>query len=462
MLVEMRPLDSVRPYDQNPRKNDQAVAAVARSLREFGFRQPIVVDEAGVIVVGHTRWKAAKSIGMDAIPVHVAEGMTAEQARAYRIADNQLSNLSSWDDGLLRLEAAELKTLGVDLDVLGFEAADLASLLAPPGGGLTDPDAVPEAPKEPVTKAGDVWVLGSHRLMCGDSTKAEDVARLMSGARAMLCFTSPPYAQQRDYTAEGKTKVSDWNALMLGVFANLPMSDDGQILVNLGLIHNDGEWNPYWEHWLGWMREQGWRRFGWYVWDQGFGLPGDWNGRLAPSHEFVFHFNKASVRPDKCVEKMPENVKPRNKGESTMRGKDGKTKAFTNPEASAQTHKIPDSVIRIGRQVGSDGHPAQFPVNFPKFVMQAWPGDVYEPFSGSGTTIIAAEQLGRACYAMEIAPVYVDIAVTRWEQFTGKKAERVSDGQKGSGPESEQHPQTKGNAPGGSNVRRAKPTTRSA
>ena len=285
-------------------------------------------------------------------------------------------------------------------------------------------DDVPEPPAVPITQPGDLWLLGDHRLLCGDSTKADDVDRLMAGAKADLCFTSPPYGQQRDYTKEGKEKCQDWDGLMRGVFANLPMTPSGQILVNLGLIHRDGEWVPYWDEWITWMRTQGWRRFGWYVWDQGFGLPGDWKGRLAPSREFVFHFNRNVRAPEKWIDKQPENIKPRNKGGSTMRGKDGKTKAFTNPAASGQPTKIPDSIIRVGRQVGSDGHPAQFPVGFAAFGVRTWPGVAYEPFCGSGTTLIAAEQLGRRCYGMEISPQYCDVIVKRWENLTGRKARR--------------------------------------
>lgn len=267
---------------------------------------------------------------------------------------------------------------------------------------------------------------GGHRLMCGDSTDASHVERLTGGRLADLCFTSPPYSQQRDYESGG---IADWDALMQGVFSILPVTHEAQVLVNLGMIHRDGEWMPYWDGWVEWMRAAGWRRFGWYVWDQGFGLPGDWNGRLAPSHEWVFHFNREAERARKTKAKNAENTGARYKGQSTMRGKDGVLKAFSSPGASAQANKIPDSVIRVTRQVGTIGkgldHPAVFPVGLAVEMITAFsdPGDiVYEPFCGSGTQLVAAEKEGRVCYAMELAPVYVDIAKVRWEQFTGQTA----------------------------------------
>jgi DNA modification methylase len=281
-------------------------------------------------------------------------------------------------------------------------------------------DEVPEPPVDPITKPGDLWILGDHRLLCGDSTKAEDVERLMGGAKADLCFTSPPYGQQRDYTKEGKAKVADWDGLMRGVFGNLPMADAGQVLVNLGMIHRDGEWLPYWDSWIEWMREQGWKRFGLYVWDQGDGLPGHWQGRFAPSHELIFHFTKAPQQPEKFIPcKTAGKI---NSSGSALKssGKSGKSAVWETADT-----KIPDSVIRIARarSVGVD-HPAIFPVEFAAFGIQCWSGTVYEPFCGSGTTLIAAEQLGRKCYGMEISPQYCDVIVKRWETLTGRQAER--------------------------------------
>jgi ParB-like chromosome segregation protein Spo0J len=194
MLIEQRPLASIRPYGNNPRVNDDGVDAVARSIQEFGFRQPIVVDEDGVIIVGHTRYKAAIKLGLETVPVHVAAGLSAEQARAYRLADNQTATLSRWDLEKLPFELAELQKSGFDLDLTGFSADELMKLLqSDPAGGLTDPDAVPEPPDEATTQPGDLWLLGEHRLLCGDSSKPEDVDRLLDGAAIHLVNTDPPY-----------------------------------------------------------------------------------------------------------------------------------------------------------------------------------------------------------------------------------------------------------------------------
>jgi len=427
--VESWPIDRLKPYERNARTHSDAqVSQIAESIREFGWTVPVLATKEGRIIAGHGRVEAARALGLDRVPVMVAEGWTGAQVRAYTLADNRLALNAGWDDEILAVELDDLRDLGVDLESLGFSGQELNDLIGTPNTGLSDSalaDEVPPVPDDPTSRSGDLWFMGGHRLLCGDSTSPDAVARLMNGSKAGLCFTSPPYAQQRDYTKS----ITDWDGLMRGVFGCLPMTELGQVLVNLGLVHRDREWWPYWESWVEWMRANGWKRFGWYVWDQGFGLPGDWNGRLAPSHEFVFHFNRESVAPAKWIDKQPENIKPRNKGESTMRGKDGKTKPFTNPEASGQPTKIPDSIIRVGRQVGSDGHPAQFPVGLPAFVMQSWPdGICYEPFIGSGSSMIAAESTGRACYGMELAPEYVDVAVLRWQQFTGKSATLDGDG----------------------------------
>ncbi len=194
MNIELRPLAEIKPYEKNPRINDAAVDAVAESIRRFGFRQPIVVDTEGVIVVGHTRWKAARKLGLASVPVHVATDLTPEQARAYRVADNQTNTLAEWDLQLLPNELAELRDSGIDWLQLGFDEDELARLLDPGlTDGLTDSDDVPAPPDEAITQPGDLWVLGDHRLLCGDSSNAAEVDRLLDGATIHLCNTDPPY-----------------------------------------------------------------------------------------------------------------------------------------------------------------------------------------------------------------------------------------------------------------------------
>jgi DNA modification methylase len=424
--IELWPIERLVPYDRNARTHSaEQIRQVANSIQRFGFTNPILVASDSGIIAGHGRLAAARQLGMDHVPVIVLDHLTPEERKAYVIADNQLALNAGWDEELLRLEVGELAAIDFDVSLLGFDDDMLAQLLEveeeiPPEDA--DADAVPEPPVEPVTKPGDVWIMGKHRLMCGDSTDVLAIDQLMAGKKADLCFTSPPYGQQRDYTAEGKEKVQDWDALMQGVFSVLPVSDAAQVLVNLGLIHRDGEWIPYWDKWIEYMSQLGWRRFGWYVWDQGPGMPGDWNGRLAPSHEFIWHFNKQSIRAQKARECKHAGEAHGGKGQ---RGKDGVVKERSAGNAPVQSHAIHDSVFRVNRQGamhGADGHPAPYPVGLPLIALQSWGGDVYEPFCGSGTTLIAAEQLGRRCYGMEISPVYCDVIVKRWQQFTGKTA----------------------------------------
>ena len=335
--------------------------------------------------------------------------------------------------GVTGREATSSHNIVVTADIMEEEIEDL---LVDSGEGTAEEssadsdddaaDEVPDTPVNPVSRPGDVWQLGAHRVICGDAADASVVAALMADDKAALCFTSPPYGNQRDYT----NTIIDWDALMRGVFANLPMAANGQVLVNLGLIHREQEVIPYWDGWLDWMRTQGWRRFAWYVWDQGPGLPGDWNGRLAPSFEFVFHFNRKDSearRPNKFVPCIYAGRDTHLRGDGTsaggMRNKDGSKTAWNHVGQVTQETKIPDSVIRIMRHKGKIGrdidHPAVFPVALPEHILLAYsdPGDVvFEPFGGSGTTILAAQKTGRQARAIELAPQYTDVAVKRFQQ----------------------------------------------
>ncbi len=426
--VERRKTEDLVPYAKNARTHSaQQVEQIAASIREWGWTSPVLIDEAGMIIAGHGRIMAAQSLGIEEVPVMVARGWTDEQKRAYVLADNQIAINAGWDADLLAGELIALGDVGFNLDLLGFES--IAELTAMKTAGETDPDDVPEAPANPVTRLGDIWTLGNHRIICGDSTDAATVAALMDGKQAAICFTSPPYAQQRDYTKQ----IDDWDALMNGVFGAALMASDAPILVNLGLVHSAGKVDLYWSRWLDFMTSIGFPLFAWYVWDKGFGLPGDWNGRLAPAHEFIFHFaGETRTKPSKWVEKKPENIGKIKHG-TGLRGKDGKTRGVSSPDAGKQKTKIADSVIRVSPHMSRAGdltHPAMFPVALCEEIYHSFAragSIVYEPFCGSGTSLIACEKFGALCYAIELSPAYVDIAVKRWEAFTGEQATLTGD-----------------------------------
>lgn len=436
------PVDDLLPYARNAKQHPpEQIAQIAASIKEFGFNAPVLVDGAKGIIAGHGRVLAARKLGLDTVPCVVLDHLTEAQKRAYIIADNRLgdTDLAPWDWEMLQAEIDALKEENYDYTLTGFTDESLAAAIEAAHAGLqpdkaatnsgadTEPqiDRAEELRVQWGVETGQLWQLGDHRLLCGDSAKAEDVERLMQGEKADLCFTSPPYGQQRDYRDGATEKVSDWDTLMQGVFGNLPMSKAGQVLVNLGLIHRDNEWLPYWDGWIQWMRQQGWRRFGWYVWDQGPGLPGDWSGRFAPSHEFVFHFNKKSVKPEKnepCKYAGQTKHLRKDGGGYGLRKQDGSVDELSKPEPT-QDFRIADSVIRVMRHKARGGieleHPAIFSVELAEFVLSAWPGLIYEPFSGSGTTIIAGENLGRKVRAIEISPAYVAVTLERFHQHTG-------------------------------------------
>lgn len=438
MQIVLRPISKLIPYARNARTHSDAqVAQIAASMREFGWTNPVLLDEHDTIIAGHGRVLAARKLGLtDDVPCVVLPGLTDAQKRALIIADNKLSLNAGWDTEMLMMELGDIHADGsIPLDLIGFSKVELDSLLdgfSPTREEEADQDEVSAPPVIPVTEPGDLWLLGGrHRLLCGDSTNPQHIERLMQGEEADFCFTSPPYEKQRNY----QKQIEDWDDLMKGVFGILPVKPKAQVLVNLGLIHRDIEWVPYWDNWIQFMRDAGWRRFGWYVWDQGCGLQGDFRGRLAPSFEFIFHFNREIVKPKRVVPKKPENIRDKSHIKTT-RPKDQTFDTLNySPKSSLNTHKIPDSVIRVQRHRGglgeSGSHPAVFPVDLVSEMLTAFtnPDDlVFEPFGGSGTQIISAQKNGRSCYCMEIAPAYVDVAIRRFQKFTGQLAKLDGDG----------------------------------
>lgn len=216
MNIEMLPISALLPYVGNPRKNDQAVEQVAKAIREFGFRVPVIIRGEGEVIDGHLRLKAARHIGLEAVPVVRADDMTDAQVKAFRISVNRMAELAEWDLDLLKVELQDLQDLGMAVDLTGLDA-DLLKQLIPdiqPTAGLTDPDEIPETPENPTSRAGDLWTLGRHRILCGDSTSLADVERLMGGQLAEMVFTDPPY--NVDYEGKGKKKLKIQNDKMAG------------------------------------------------------------------------------------------------------------------------------------------------------------------------------------------------------------------------------------------------------
>jgi DNA modification methylase len=452
--IVLRPVAELRAHAGNARQHSaEQIEQIKASILAFGFTNPLLVDEDGVLIAGHGRLEAAQALGVGKVPVIVLKHLSPAQRDALRLADNRIAENATWDQALLRDALAGLQQAGeVDLLAIGFSQEEIGAILAAADDAVTDgnardeldgadadgqgnagatveptaagdeaddpADATPEPPRQAVARIGDVWCLGDHRLACGDSTDAGIVTRVMAGERAALLFTSPPYGSQRNYTTGG---IGDWDALMRGVFqhAGDALAADGQILVNLGLTHRDNEWHPYWQGWIEWMRTFGWRRFGWYVWDQGPGLPGDWNGRLAPSFEFLFHFNRQARQANKIV---PCKWAGDPLLMSGLRRADGTMSGNSHEGRPIQEFRIPDNVVRITRhkERGIEvEHPAVFPVKLPAFAMETFsqPGDVvFEPFAGSGTTILAGQRTGRRVRAIELAQTYVDLAIARWRQ----------------------------------------------
>lgn len=409
MQIEMVPIDQVREYERNPRViGDDAVAAVARSIQSFGFKVPVIIDADGTLIAGHTRVRAARKLGLTSVPAIRASDLTPEQVKAFRVADNQVGTLSAWDFDLLPLELLELNSTGFDMSLLGFDADELAKLLNPElKSGLTDPNDVPDPPKKPITKPGDLWELGEHRLLCGDSTSADDVQRLMNGKRAALFATDPPYLVDYDGTNHPhkwgeRERNKDWSD-SYGVTwdeaaANPELYDKFVATAVAEAILPTAAWYCWHASRRQAMLEAVWEKHGAFVHQQIIWakdrpiLTRSW---YMWQHEPCFF---GWVRPNK-------------------------------PTRYADDH--PHSVWNIPTipPGAKTDHPTSKPVELFVVPMQQHTkaGDVcYEPFSGSGTQIIAAEQTSRRCFAMEISPAYVDVAVQRWEKFTGRKAERIS------------------------------------
>lgn len=396
--VIRKPIGELVPYARNARTHSAAqIDQIAASIREWGWTNPVLIDEAGTIIAGHGRVMAAQKLKIGEVPCIVASGWSEAQKRAYVLADNQLAMNAGWDMDLLKVEIGDLSAEGFDVGLMGFDGAFLDTLMAPEANeGLTDPDETPEAPANPVTVAGDVWQLGRHRLLCGDSTVATDVDRVLMGIKPLLMVTDPPYGVEYDATWRGKAGHATKGKNRTGIVENDDRAD----------------WTEVWALFPGDVV---------YIWHGGLH-----SHTVAESIKSAGFELRSQIIWHKTVMAMGRGdyhwhhepcwyaVKSGGKGHWS-----GDRKQTTVWTIASPLH------IMGGSKETKTSHPTQKPVECMKRPIEnnSTPGQaVYEPFSGSGTTIIAAEMTGRQCLAIELAPEYVDVAVQRWQAFTGQEA----------------------------------------
>jgi DNA modification methylase len=394
--VETRPTADLVPYGRNARTHsDHQIDQIAASIREFGFTNPVLVDGANGIIAGHGRVLAARKLGLDAVPVIELAHLSDEQKRAYILADNQLAMNAGWDLELLGDEFESLKTNGFDMDLIGFSDGEIDRLLK--GRETYPPVVVPEAPRHPVSQMGDVWLLGKHRLMCGDSTKPDQVRTLMAGKRAILFATDPPYLVDYD-GGNHPTRNKEWSQSYGNTWDDASQGAelyDGFISAAIAeAILPEAAWYCWHASRRQAMLEACWERAGAFVHQQIIWVKD--RGVLTRSHylwkhEPCFYGWIKTKRPPKIAKDTLASV-------WEIDGLDGEDRPDHPTPKPVEVFAIP-----IRQHVGRNSI-------------------CYEPFSGSGTQIVAGQMLDRAVYAMEMEPAYVDVGVMRWEAMTGERA----------------------------------------
>jgi DNA modification methylase len=404
--IEQRSVAKLIPYAANSRTHSDAqVAQIAASIKEFGWTNPILIDGDNTIIAGHGRLLAARKLGMEEVPAIILDHLTKAQQRALVIADNQLALNAGWDMNMLKAEIEDLNLENFNLELLGFDDDFLDGLLeTAPSGGMTDEDSVPEAPVTPKTVLGDIWLLGDHRLMCGDSTSIDSVDKLMNGKKADMVFTSPPYnADAKAGQGDIFNKKKSVKLYGDGYSDNLESSEYVEFassVLEICFAHTDGFifWNVSYNaksrfeyiqqinNRLPYLVEQ-------VCWKKSNTIP--FKGSLMRDWEpiYIFSTNKQPV----AVKEVTSNF-------------------WQIKNTNAQT----------------ENHKACFPVELPEkgiAIVAKNTGIIFEPFGGSGTTIIAGEKHGRSCFAMELDPKYCDVIVRRWQEFTGKVAIHAETGE---------------------------------
>jgi DNA modification methylase len=374
------------PYANNARTHSEAqVALIAGSIREFGFNNPVLVDGASGIIAGHGRVLAARQLGLDSVPVIELSHLSPAQKRAYILADNRLAEQAGWDRELLALELGDLADLGIDLGDLGFDGRELDELL---GHGAADPreEATPEPPANPVSRLGDMWVLGAHRLLCGDATDKAAVARLLNGVTPHLMVTDPPYGV--DYDPDWRNRAGAAQTKRTGKVLNDDRAD----------------WRAAWALFAGDVA---------YVWHGALHATTVAESLVATGFDIRSQIIWAKERHVLSRGHYHWQHEPcwyavRGTGHWSGDRKQSTLWSIPNRDQDAVTvHGTQKPVECMRRPILNNSSPGQA---------------VYEPFSGSGTSLIAAETTGRLCHAMELDPAYVDVAVLRWQAFTGQEA----------------------------------------
>ena len=457
--IEIWPVDRLVPYARNARTHSaEQVAQIAASIVEFGFNAPILVDGHAGIVAGHGRLLAARKLGLPEVPVVVLDHLTDTQRRAYIIADNKLSENAGWDEEILAAELADLQHDGLDLKLVGFSDEELAALLAEDGKDSEAEEEQPlaEPPAQPVTRPGDLWSIGKHRLICGDCRDIRAIARMFDGQKANVVITSPPYASQRAYDpSSGFRPVppEDYIAWFRDVAANIAalLAGDGSYFLNIKEHADQGQRSLYVKDLtLAHVRQWGWRfvdEFCWRKTDDG--VPGGWGNRFKNAWEPVFHFcraEKIKFRPkavghwsEDCFDYSPNNPKSTSgsgllgtgpRGAAVDRGRNHDAWQTTRRNANDLEGRHggiarPSNVIEVKTESSQGSHSAPFPRKLVEFFIKAFTdaGDVvFDPFSGSGTAIAAAEVLGRIGCGVEISPAYCDVIVRRIEHLAETEA----------------------------------------
>lgn len=391
--VSRRPVSSLAPAARNARTHsDEQIGQLAEAITKWGWTTPVLIDADGTIIAGHGRVLAAQRLGIDDVPVMIARGWDEQKRRAYMLADNKLALNSGWDAELLRAELTDLIALGENLQMIGFSSAELAALVATTDG-KTDPDAVPKAPDNPVSIAGDVWLLGRHRLACGSCTDAATVKVVLDGCQPVMMITDPPYGVQYDPTWRHRAGVN--KSKRVGAVANDERDD----------------WREAWALFPGAVA---------YVWHSALHQCAVADSLAAAGFAIrsqIIWAKDRLVMGRGHYHWQHEPCYYAARGTAGWQGDRKQSTLWSIPTCDQDAETI---------------HSTQKPVECmrrPMLNNSKASDTIYEPFSGSGTTMIAAEMSGRDCRAVEINPVYVDVAIIRWQAFTDGTARLAATGQ---------------------------------